>query len=520
MSTPTLHRESLSGVSGRAPGDPFLRQELRGAPLVAGRTIVALYSFLAIVVYLRCLPGLLHEQALIATVLSAAAAVSWTALAALVFVRRSRDLLWLLLSASFLSYGIVVGTFVDTNGLIAAGRSNPWAPPWPATIILIANALSLPWAYYFPDGRFVPRWTVALAAVWIAVWLVPAVGGPLLNQTPLGSRGLTILVIALVVSTALSCTFRYWRRSNAVQRQQLKWILLGALAFLAVYLVVVPTGALLPHQNPSAQAYFFQTLHSALFSLAVIAIPIAVGVAIFRQGLLDIDRIINRTLTYGAVTLILATGLVGISGIANATLEALTGQRSNLVLLASVVPVALAFTPLRARALKIADRYVVDSKVATLLFVDIVGSTDRAYAIGDRAWRDLLERFRSTVRRCLHRYGGKEIDTTGDGFFVTFEAPERAIRCAQAVIDSVKPLGLEVRAGVHIGEVQVDGTHVEGANVHLASRVMSEAGPGEILVSGALRDVVAGSTVDLRDRGARQLKGVPGEVALYAAAFA
>lgn len=517
MSTPTLDRVSLPRVSGRAPGDPLLRWELRGAALLAGRAIVAVYGFLAMVVYVRWLLGSLHEQAVIATLLSAAAAASWIALAGLVFFRRSRDLLGLLLSASFLSYGIVMGTFVDTNGLIANGRSNPWAPPWPATIILLANALSLPWAYYFPDGRFVPRWTMALAAVWIAVWLVPAIGGPFLYQTPLGPRGLTILVIALVASTGVSFGFRYWRRSNAVQRQQLKWVLLGALIFLAVYLFVVPTGALLPEQNPSSRAYFFQTVHSALFSLAVVAIPMAVGVAIFRQGLLDIDRILNRALTYGAVTILLAIGLVGITGIANSTLEALTGQRSDLVLLASVVPVALAFMPLRARALKIADRFVVDCKVATLLFVDVVGSTDRAYAMGDRAWRDLLERFRSNVRRCLRRYGGREIDTAGDGFFVTFEAPERAIRCARALIDSVRPLGLEVRAGVHIGEVQVDGSHVEGANVHLASRVMSEAGPGQILVSGALRDVVAGSDVELQDQGARQLKGVPGEVTLYAA---
>lgn len=520
-----------------APAEVFLRRELRGPVLFIARGIVALYVLLAVFIYLRSIPGWVSGQlasataaagssggtggyraaALVATGISILSAFTWIVLAGLVFLRRSRDPLGLFLSSGFLSFGIVMGTFIDYGSLVAAGKLNPWAPPWQAVLLPLANALSLPWAYFFPDGRFVPRWSFALAALWALVWLTPAVGGPAIGQTPLGNVGTRVVIITLVASTAAAILFRYWRRSTVVQRQQLKWCMLGALVFVAVYLFLVPTGSLIPQAGQTGQAFLFQMLHLTLFWLAVIAVPIAIGIAIFRQGLLDIDFIINRTLTYVAVTAILAIALVAISSSANWLLGGLTGQRSELVLLASVIPVAIAFMPLRARALKIADRFVVDRKVTTLLFVDLVGSTELAYALGDQAWRQLLERFRSTVRRSLKRHGGKEIDTAGDGFFVTFEAPGQALACARELVESSRQLGLEVRVGVHIGEVQVDGSHVTGAAVHLASRVMSAAGPGEVLVSRALRDVLAGSDFELDDRGSRQLKGVPGEVQLFAA---
>ena len=521
----------------RAPADVFLRRELKGPILIVARGIVALYGLLAVFIYLRSIPGLVSSQlasataaagssagtdgyraaALVAAGISVLSAFAWIVLAALVFLRRSRDLLGIFLSSGFLSFGIVMGTFIDYGSLVAAGKMNPWVPPWQAIVLPLANALSLPWAYFFPDGRFVPRWSIALAVLWAVVWLTPAAGGPAIDQTPLGQVGTVVVIVTLVASTAGALLFRYWRRSTVVQRQQLKWCIFGGVVFVTVYVFLVPTGSLIAPPGQTGQAFLFQMLHLTVFWLAVIAIPIVIGIAIFSQGLLDIDFIINRTLTYVAVTAILAVGFTAISGVSNQILAAVTGKPSELVLLASVVPVALAFVPMRARALKIADRFVADHKVMTLLFLDIVGSTDRAYALGDRSWRELLERFRSTVRRRLKRSGGKEIDTSGDGFFVTFEAPERAIRCARELIDAVRPLGIEIRVGVHIGEVEVDGSHVEGANVHLAARVMTAAGAGEVLVSAALRDLVAGSDIEFVDRGVRQLKGVPGEVQLYAA---
>jgi class 3 adenylate cyclase len=115
------------------------------------------------------------------------------------------------------------------------------------------------------------------------------------------------------------------------------------------------------------------------------------------------------------------------------------------------------------------------------------------------------------------RYDGREIDTAGDGFFVTFEAPGWALRCARTIVETVRDLDPEVRVGAHIGETHIDGRHVTGGAVHIASRVMSLAGPGEVLVSRPLRDVVAGSDIELADRSIHQLKGVPGEIRLYAA---
>lgn len=528
------YREKTREPMSAAPpgGDLLLRRELRGVVLLAARAVIAVYGLLVVVVYLRWLPRWLQDQAAMAAgaarisggafpyravALTGAgvaiiAALAWIALAVLVFVRRSRDVFGLILAASFLSFGIL---FTDIGGIIEMERTDPWAP-WPAAVLFLANALILPWAYLFPDGRFVPRWTVALAAVWVGWSIGRAVMGPALDQTALGPPAVALHAM-LVASAVVSVAYRYWRRSTAVQRQQIKWVLLGGLVFLAIYLLVIPSGVLVPQSDQSAWAFLFQTIHSALLSVAVIAIPVALGIAIFRQGLFDIDLIINRALTYGAITVILAIGFIAISEVSNWLLETMAGQRSEFVLLASVVPVALAFMPVRARALTIADRFVADRKVMTLLFVDLVGSTELAYALGDRSWRDLLQRFRSTVRRCLKRYRGREIDNAGDGFFVTFEGPGQALRCGHEIVASVRPLDLEVRVGAHIGEVQVDGRHVTGAAVHAASRVMSEAGPGEVLVSRALRDVVAGSDIELTDRGRHQLKGVPQEVQLYAA---
>lgn len=537
--TPSSDRISSGAQPGtlvradRASGQTFLRRELSGRGLLLARVIVAVYGSLLVLVYLRWLPRWIRDELAIgasagglsgggfayrAVPLAAAgiailATLAWIGLAVLVFLRRSRDLFGLLLSASFLSIGIVT---TDLGGIVTMERSDSWGA-WPAAILIFANGLSLPWLYCFPDGRFVPRWTVGLAGIWLGLNLEYALGAPGLDQTFVGHAGVVVLNVAFVTSVVALGAYKYWRRSTAVQRQQGKWLLLGSLFFLAVYLLVFPTGALVAQVTQSGTGFLFHFISSALFSLGVIAIPLVIGIAIFRQGLLDIDLLINRTLTYVAITVILAIGFVAISAVSNWVLAAVTGQRSEFVLLASVVPVALAFTPIRAWALNIADRFVSDRKVMTLLFLDIVGSTTRAYALGDRAWRELLERFRSTVRRGIKRYGGKEIDTTGDGFFITFEGPDQALRCAHKLIEAVRLLGLEIRVGVHIGEVQVDGHHVEGANVHLAARVMSEAGPSEVLVSRALRDVIAGSEIELRDRGARALKGVPGDVQLFAA---
>jgi class 3 adenylate cyclase len=159
-----------------------------------------------------------------------------------------------------------------------------------------------------------------------------------------------------------------------------------------------------------------------------------------------------------------------------------------------------------------------DRMLATVLFTDLVGSTTLAAELGDRRWRDLLEQHHAAVRRELARYDGREVDTAGDGFFATFDGPARGIRCAQAVVDSVRPLGLDVRAGLHTGEVELADGKVAGIAVNIGARVSSQAGPGEVLVSGTVRDLVAGSGLEFEDRGTVTLKGVPGEWRLFAVA--
>jgi pimeloyl-ACP methyl ester carboxylesterase len=157
-----------------------------------------------------------------------------------------------------------------------------------------------------------------------------------------------------------------------------------------------------------------------------------------------------------------------------------------------------------------------DRVLATVLFTDIVEATQRAAALGDRRWRDLLEGHHGLVRRELGRFRGREIDTAGDGFLATFDGPARGVRCARAVSEGVRALGLEVRAGLHTGEVELQGDKVSGLAVHIGARVAGAAGPGEVLVSSTVKDLVAGSGLQFRDRGIQTLKGVPGEWHLFA----
>ena len=150
-----------------------------------------------------------------------------------------------------------------------------------------------------------------------------------------------------------------------------------------------------------------------------------------------------------------------------------------------------------------------DRVLATVLFTDIAGSTERAAELGDARWRELLTAHHAAVRRQLNGYRGRELDTAGDGFFATFDGPARAIRCASAIRDDVRSLGLQVRAGLHTGECQLVDGKVGGIAVHIGARVASVAAPGEVLVSSTVKDLVAGSGIVFEDRGEQQLKGLP-----------
>jgi pimeloyl-ACP methyl ester carboxylesterase len=157
-----------------------------------------------------------------------------------------------------------------------------------------------------------------------------------------------------------------------------------------------------------------------------------------------------------------------------------------------------------------------DRVLATVMFTDIVGSTERAAELGDRRWRELLESHYSTVRGELERFRGREVKTIGDGFLATFDGPARGIRCARRITEQVGALGIELKVGLHTGECEAMNGDLGGIAVHIGARVAAKAGPGEVLVSNTVRDLVAGSGIEFADRGAHELKGVPGEWRLFA----
>jgi class 3 adenylate cyclase len=159
-----------------------------------------------------------------------------------------------------------------------------------------------------------------------------------------------------------------------------------------------------------------------------------------------------------------------------------------------------------------------DRVLATVMFVDIVSSTEHATRLGDRQWRDVLNRYYAIARRQLARFRGREINTAGDGLFATFDGPARAIRCARTIADEVSVLEIAVRVGIHSGECEVIGDEVGGIAVHTGARIAGQAGPSEVLVSSTVRDLVAGSGIRFEDRGRHSLKGVPGEWSLFAVA--
>ena len=158
-----------------------------------------------------------------------------------------------------------------------------------------------------------------------------------------------------------------------------------------------------------------------------------------------------------------------------------------------------------------------DRVLATVMFTDIVGSTEHAAAMGDRRWRGVLDRYHDETRKFVRIFRGREVDTAGDGFFATFDGPARGIRCACAIRDAVADLGISIRAGLHTGECEVAGDKILGIAVHLGARVLGRAEPNEVLVSTTVKDLVAGSGLGFVDRGVHALKGIPGEWRLFAA---
>ncbi len=159
----------------------------------------------------------------------------------------------------------------------------------------------------------------------------------------------------------------------------------------------------------------------------------------------------------------------------------------------------------------------VDRVLATVLFTDIVGSTERAASMGDKEWERLLGQHNNATARCIAEFRGQQIDTTGDGVLAIFDGPARAVRCAAAIRDAVTSIGLEVRAGLHTGEIEMSGDDVRGIAVHICARVSAMVRAGEVLVSSTVKDLVVGSGIEFEDRGLHELKGVPDHWRIFAA---
>jgi class 3 adenylate cyclase len=245
-----------------------------------------------------------------------------------------------------------------------------------------------------------------------------------------------------------------------------------------------------------------------------LAIPAGMAVAILRYRLYDLDLLLNRTILYGAVSAILLVALGVANLAAQGAVEALFGQPSAVVTAALGIGAGLAFPPVRRWLRPMVDRALPARSRLTLLFTDIVGSTQAIVDLGDERWREVLALYRALVRRELAQHRGREVNTAGDGFFAVFDRPMRAVACAIAMREGVKVLGLRVRTGLHYGEVEMRGEQVTGLAVHAAARVMAEAGADQLLLSEAMAQAL-GDSVPLREAGTHELRGVPGEWRLF-----
>ena len=379
----------------------------------------------------------------------------------------------------------------------------------------------------FPTGRLPSRrfWPVVwLAGIALLLSAVPTAiaawqyrgaqleAAALLNEPPPSSDSVMAvaqvlqtvgqLVLLLAMIGAVAGLVVRFRRSDADERLQLKWFTYSAVLDVLILVVWMTIGL-------NALEGFL----SAIVFASVL--PVAIGIAILRYRLYEIDVLVRRTAVYGIVTAVLAVAFVVADIALQYLVETLSGQRSELITAALGIGVGLTFGPLRQRVRPVVDRVLPSRASLTLLFTDIVGSTQAIVELGDEAWRALLARYRVAVRRELARFGGQEINTAGDAFFATFDRPLSGVRCAWAIRDAVRLLGLETRTGLHVGEVEMRGEEISGLAVHAAARVMAAAGDGEVVVSDAARQAIAADEVDLQDRGRHELKGVPGTWQLY-----
>jgi class 3 adenylate cyclase len=456
--------------------------------------------------------------------------VLFAVVGAFIVVRRPRTrVAWVMIGiATSFGAGLLAGAYGSLYVTPSGGNAGPFA----FELLLVAGLWFVPalavgtttlLLLYPTDALLTARWRLVAAAailgsvIWdLGVLFRPGIidTSPLTNvRNPLGAPAeliplfdlvapiSSVLVLAAIFLSAVSLFVRY-RRGDSIVRAQIRWI---GLVAVAIFISFVLSAVL------ANNFFFFGTGITAIACL-----PIAIGVAISRYHLYDIDLIINRTVLYGGVTLALLAAFGAANIGLQRLLESTTGQRSELLTGALGIGVGLLYVPIRSRVRPVVDRFLPGRAQLTLLFTDIVGSTERIVELGDERWRMLLGRYRAAVRQELSRHGGHEVDTAGDAFFATFERPSSGVGCAVTMRSAVEMLGIRLRTGVHLGECEMRGEKVSGIEVHTAARIMAAAADGEILLSAAVRDAIGENQFATTYRGSHELKGVPGAWQLYA----
>jgi class 3 adenylate cyclase len=442
---------------------------------------------------------------------------------------------WIFLAIAFLN--AVPG--LTTQWMRLALITDPGAPfsawiPWVGQLtssVVYPAGLALLTMLLIPNGRLLsPRWryvayagaalTTVLAAVTMldpmlfdsvnVASLANPTGVPGMQSISSGIPGLILFLLGLaLLLLGGSSILLKLRRATGEERLQLRWVAYAAtLSIVANLVSTILSIMFLPPESNSLPTTIVTVLGFG------IAMPASFAVAILRYRLYDLDLLINRTALYGAVTVVLAAAFFVANLVAQRIVESLVGAPSDMVAAGLGVAAGLAFGPMRRAGRPLVDRLLPARSRLTLLFTDIVESTQAIVDLGDERWRELLFRYRAAVRHELSRFRGREVNTAGDAFFAVFDRPVNGVRCAEAMRDAVGALGLRVRTGLHCGEVEVRGEQVSGLAVHAAARVMGLAGEGEVVISAEMAEALGGA-IPLQDAGRHELRGVPGEWQLY-----
>ena len=327
-----------------------------------------------------------------------------------------------------------------------------------------------------------------------------------------GPFGIVVFLggLGVLAASGASVVIRL-RRSTGDERLQLRWVAYAAAFAIASNVVVSVVTISLVGPDDTAFPWVVTAVSVLGFGMVL---PLAFGIAILRYRLYDLDYFLNRTVVYGAVTVILVGVFLALYFAAQTLMQTVFNQRSDLIAAALGAGAALAFGPMRRGLQPTVDRLLPARSRLTLLFTDIVESTQAIVDLGDEQWRDVLSRYRAMVRRELARSRGREVNTAGDAFFAVFGQPLNGVQCALAMRDEVRKLGLRVRTGLHYGEVETRGEDVTGLAVHAAARVMGTAGEDQVVISAELAEAL-GDAVPIHDAGRQALRGVPGEWQLY-----